>query len=299
MKEKITCVIPLGEKRKLYSLDSINKQQEKINYIVERGDNPSRNRNKGATKSKTPLIAFINAHSILPSDWSKKVSKFFEKHKEIDIVGGPQLTPQNQNFFGRATGYALSSRFGSAEVSSRYSPNKLIYDANERYLTTANLICRAEVLKSVNFDENIYPGEDPKFIFDCKKKGLKVAYSPDIFVYHIRRSNSKEFMRQIFNYGFKRPYKENIFQTLKNPSFLVPSIFLIYLALFGLLSTINLIFMAPLALYIFLLIVFSIYSALKNKEIISISILPIIFFMIHVSYGLGFIYGTLRRIFYG
>ena len=71
MKEKITVVVPLGQGRNLEVLESLENQEEKVKIIIERGSNPSANRNQGAKKTKTEIIAFVNAHSILPKDWAK------------------------------------------------------------------------------------------------------------------------------------------------------------------------------------------------------------------------------------
>ena len=290
----IDIIIPIAPNKTLEAEKSL-KSQKDVNIIVEKGTNPPRNRNRGIAKSKSPLIAFINAHTILPKDWHKKVSAFFKKHPEIDIAGGPQLNYQKESFFGKASGHALSSIFGAAEASVRYKTRKTILDANEKYLTSANLICRKEVFDKIKFDESIYPGEDPKFVSDSKKAGFKVAYSPDIPVFHLRRKNTKDLSKQIFNYGITRPQKESLSQTLKKPLFIVPALFIIYLSIFPILAIIHPIFILPILLYILLSIFFSLYESSKNNNLSSFPILPFIFFTIHLMYGIGFIYGTLQK----
>lgn len=295
MKPEISIIIPIGPGRKMEALESLKRQKIPIEIIVEKGKNPSANRNNGIKKAKAPLIAFINAHSILPEDWAIKVVNFFNSHPDIDVVGGPQLNHPREGRIGKVSGYALSSLFGSAEASMRYAPKKFIQDADERFLTSANLICRSKVAKKIKFNESLYPGEDPKFIEDSKKAGFRVAYDPKIFIFHRRRETIADFAKQIFGYGLTRPKKESLMQTAKHPSFLVPPFFTLYLALFSILSLWNSIFIIPLALYLALLIIFSVYEAIKNKDISSMFILPFIFFVIHISYGLGFIHGLLTR----
>jgi len=292
----ISVIIPLGPRRELYALDSLKKQKEKVKIIVERGDNPSRNRNKGIRKAKTDLIAFINAHTILPDDWSERVSNFFEKHPNIDVVGGPQLTLKEQEYFGKVSGYALSSLFGSAEVSKRYTPKKLDLNANEKSVTSANLICRSSVLKKLKFDESLYPGEDPKFISECKEKGFRIAYSPSITVFHKRRSNARDLFFQIFNYGRARAKKESLFRTLKEgPLFIAPSLFIVYLSVLPFLVKIQPGILFPLFLYLSFMMFFSFYEGIKNRDSLSVLILPFLFFLIHSSYGAGFIFGKLEK----
>lgn len=293
MKSQLTIIIPAGNDTKVEAIKNIDVKHMSI--IIERGKNPSKNRNNGIKKAKTPLIAFINAHTLLDESWFKEVIKFFKTHPEIDIVGGPQLNHPCEEFFARSSGYALSSYFGAAEASVRYKQTRLNLNASESILTAANLICRRKVFKKIKFDETLYPGEDPKFIEDSRKAGFKVAYSPEIVVYNLRRQNLGLLFKQIFYYGITRPQRKSIFKIMKKPYFLVPSLFLLYILFLPSLFIINKMFIFPLYAYISLNILFSFYESIKNKHLLSLFILPFLFFVIHISYGLGFITGLIKR----
>jgi len=115
-KKDISVVVPLGYNREVLAEEGLKKN--KVSFFIEKGQNPSSNRNRGWKKAKTPLIGFINAHTILTNSWAKEVKKFFSKYPKVDIVGGPQLTQKNENFFARASGYALSSIFGTANLNN-------------------------------------------------------------------------------------------------------------------------------------------------------------------------------------
>lgn len=294
MKEKITAVVPKGKNRNFEGLSSL--KENNIPFILEEGPNPSKNRNIGAKKVNSEYTAFINAHTIIPSGWKEKVVLFFHKHPKIDIVGGPQLTASTESRMGTITGYALSSIFGAASSSNRYSGKKIILNANEKHITSANLVCKSSVLEKLEFDESLYPGEDPKFISDAKSFGFNIAFSPEIYVYHKRRPTISEFSRQIFNYGSVRPQKETLLQSLKHLTFTVPAFFVIYLSLFSILSIVHSIFLAPLILYTVLLLSFSFYEGIRNSDFLAIFVLPFIFFTIHIVYGLGFIHGIYKSI---
>lgn len=292
---KITVIIPIGPDRKMEALGSLNNQQIPVEIIVKKGTNPSKNRNDGASEAKTQLIAFMDAHSTAPSDWSRKVIEFFNKNPSVDLIGGPQLNPPEETYIGKVSGYALGSLFGSSTSSSRYKSKKPNFNANEQFVTSANLICRKKVTQNVKFDENLYPGEDPKFIYESKKNGFKLAYIPSIFLYHRRRSTTGDLARQVFKYGYVRPKKESITETLVKPSFMAPSLFLIYLVLFPILTLLSYLTVIPLILYLILSLYFSLTASIMNKNLIAFFILPFIFFLIHVSYGLGFIYGLIKK----
>ena len=281
---KISLVIPIGPNYKLSSLDSIKKQGENVVLLVEEGTHPSKNRNNGIKKAKTEFIAFINSHTILSENWYQKVNNFFINHPQIDIVGGPQLNPVNDNFFAKLSGYALSSFFGSANMSYRYKPNIIDLNANETQITSANLICKKKVFKKVLFDENIYPGEDPKFITDAKAAGFKVAYSPDIIVFNQRRNNALDLIKQIFKYGFYRPKQHGLCSLLKKPVFFAPSCFVLYiiLCLLGSLFGFYWLFL-PLILYLIFAIIFGFYESIKHRSFFAVFLLPFAFLTILIQ----------------
>lgn len=291
----ITIIVPLAPGRAVEGIESIKKQGGKIEVITEFGANTSRNRNRGAKKSKSELVAFINGHTILADNWLNAVDAFFKENPKVDIVGGPQMTGKDEGFFARISGIALGSFFGTASATARYVAKKANLNAGEFELTSANLICKKTVFRKVQFDEDIYPGEDPKFITDAKKAGFKVAYSPDIIVYNKRRSDFKSLIRQIFTYGEVRPQKEGFFETMHHPVFFMPSLFDIYLVSLPLLYAVSNMLFIPLYVYLLLDAVFSAYEGIRNRSLAAVFVLPFIFLGIHISYGLGFIYGYISR----
>lgn len=288
---KLSVVIPLDPTKKSANLKNLRGPE--IEVIVVRGNNPSKNRNIGARKAKAPIIAFINAHTIVLNNWAKEIDCFFKEHPSVDIVGGPQLNDPNETAIARASGYALQSFFGAAAVRNRYGGKKLKLDASETDVTSANLALRKRVFKKVKFDETIYPGEDPKFISDSKAAGFKIAYSPKIKVYNQRRASLRALFKQIFNYGKVRPLKEKLSTTLRMPYFFAPSLFVIYL--FSLLFYHSVIFSVPLFAYLVLNIIFSVGESAKNKDPICIVLIPLAFVTIHISYGLGFLWGLILK----
>jgi len=302
MKFSIVVTFPLGKKAEvLESIKKLDYPRKEIEILALPGPgSPSIYRNKGGEKGKGEIIALIDDDAVVKKDLLKNAAKFFKKHKDIDIVGGPQLTPFDDRGFARISGYALSSRFGAWKTANRYDGKKLNLNADETMLTSANLFCRKKVMKKVKFDEKLWPGEDPKFIDEAKKKGFKVAYSPDLIVYHRRRPTIKSLAKQIFKYGRVGPLREKFSETLEKPSFLVPSIFVLYLLSLLVFIVIKIpylnVLLIPGILYLSLDLAFSAYESIKNGDMAALFLLPFIFPLIHVSYGAGRIYGYLRVI---
>ncbi|MCL5018325.1 MAG: glycosyltransferase [Candidatus Pacearchaeota archaeon] len=297
-------------------LESINKMDYPKNYEIlclPGPGSPSIYRNKGADIGKGEIIAFIDDDAMVHKDLLKNAEKFFNEHSDIDIVGGPQLTPLAEEGFARISGYSLASKFGGWSTSNRYGIKKLNLNADDTYLTTAIMFCRKKVFEKVRFDENLFPGEDSKFVIEAKKAGFKVAYSPDMIVYHKRRPTLKKFVKQIFNYGKVAQTRLSFFDIFKQPFFFIPSLFLIYSIelffiavmkpsifanFFGILFgdfKFSAIIFAPLLLYISLNLLFSSYESIKNKDARGIFFLPFIFTILHLSYGAGLIWGFMIK----
>ena len=295
-KKNISVVVPLGYNREILAEESLKKN--KVSFFIEIGQNPSANRNRGWEKAKTPLIGFINAHTVLTDNWAEEVKKFFSKYPNIDIVGGPQLTKEDENLFARASGYALSSFFGTVNLRSRYRSGKINLQATEKEITLANLVCKRSVFKNLRFDEKLYPGEDIKFIHEAENSGFRIAYDPDIKVYNARRKRVRGFygiVKQMFNYGRVRPRLNGLKSIAKKPVFIIPTLFLLYIFFLPLLITINKFSLSLLISYIILNLSFSFYEGIKNNEIKTIPIILIVFPIIHISYGIGFLYGFITN----
>jgi len=304
---KFSLIIPLAPGRNAEIIDSIKKSdypKKDYEIIVKEGLNPSNNRNNGAKEAKGKFIAFLDDDAVIDENLFKNAEIFFKEHPEIDIVGGAQLTPEWQKGFAKISGYALSSKFGAWKMGRRYSLKKMNLHADETMLTSANLFCKKKVMDKIQFNPNLFPGEDPQFINDAKKVGFKVAYSPELILYHKRRETVGALIKQIASYGRTRTKKESFLETLKMPFFLMPSLFciyLIFLLIFNLLFILEIVssnfqlICIPFVLYLGFNLLFSVYESFKHKDLRGIIFLPFIFFLIHISYGIGMLEGYFKK----
>lgn len=295
---KFSLIIPVAPWREAEILKSINNldyPKKKFEVIVEKGKNPSENRNNGIKKSSGEILVFLDDDATIEKSYLNKIENFFKEHKEIDIAGGPQLTPDEDNFFARISGIVLTSNFGAFKVSKRYKKTKLVLDVDETFLTSANLCIKKEVFNKINgFDVSLYPGEDPELLSRAKKEGLKLAYSPEIIIYHRRRANFSSFCKQIFKYGFVRPKKNKI--SKGTPLlFAIPMFFALYFIFLPLLTLISFLFFIPFFAYVFLALIFSLYDSITNKTLVGFFILPFLYLFTHLSYGIGMIAGYFNR----
>jgi GT2 family glycosyltransferase len=300
-KKRFSIIIPLGEKRSAEVLKYIEKlkyRKDRFEVLIERGKNPSANRNKAIKKAKGEYLVFLNGHSILKPDFLKQIDNFLKKYERVDIVGGPQLTYKTGKFFEKLSGIVLTSGFGAFKVKNRYvakNKDKILFNVNENFLTSANLCVKKDVFKKIGyFNEKLWPGEDPEFIFRARKNRLNTAYNPNMVVFHRRRPNFPLFCKQMFKYGVTRPRKNKI---SKNTPiiFLIPMLFAIYFMFIPMLSVITTLFILPFIAYVILALLFSISDSVRGKTLIGLFVLPFLYLFLHLSYGLGMLVGYIKR----
>jgi GT2 family glycosyltransferase len=294
---KFSIIVPVAPNRNAEIIECIKRQnypKNKFEIIVEKGLNPSENRNKGIEKATGDLVVFLDDDAYIMEDYLAKLDNFLKEFPEVDIVGGPQLTPKGEGFFAKTSGIVFSSVFGTFNVRKRYSKSRLSFNAKEDILTSANLCSKRKIFKKIaGFDTRLFPGEDPEFIYRAKKNGLKIAYSPEMIIYHKRRPNFTGFFKQNFMYGVTRPRKNRI--AGNTPLFfLTPMIFTIYILFLPLMILLHKFLIIPLAIYILLALIFAIYDSIKEKYIKGICLVPFLYLMIHISYGLGTIAGYMN-----
>ncbi len=292
----VIALAPWRDAEILSSIKNLDYPKRKFEVIIKKGLNVSDNRNNGALEANGQFIVFLDDDGVIEKDFLRKVDSFFKKYPKVDILGGPQLTPHDDSFFGKVSGYALGSRFATGQMFRRYTKAPLNLEANSNYTSGANLTCKKKVFEKIKFDRTFYPGDDTNFVNLAKINKLNIAYSPEIFIYHRRRPTVKSLIKQIFDYGCVRSSERISEEIFNNPSFIVPSAFLLYILILPPLSLISLLFILPLIIYILSDIVFSVYAGIKNKNLSSIPLLLLIFFIIHLSYGAGFIKGLISRI---
>ncbi|HLC58162.1 MAG TPA: glycosyltransferase [Candidatus Nanoarchaeia archaeon] len=300
---KFSIVIALAPDRGaevLKSLENVDYDKKKMEIIIKKGLNPSENRNNGVRDARGEIIAFIDDDAVVDKHIFTNADEFFNKHPETDMVGGPQLTPEDDGFFAKTSGLVLQNYFGTSGMSYRYKQGKEMLDADETYLTSANcFIKRESFLKTTGFSPLLFPGEDPEFFTRIKKEGLRLAYSPELVVYHRRRANLKGFLRQFYKYGKVRCLKERLNKERVNFIFLAPMFFVFYIFAGGLLGLIvHNLFLMPILLYLLIDFIVSLWVGLNNG-VHRIPLLFVLFFLLHVSYGLGMIGYFLNKAFKG
>ena len=119
------------------------------------------------------------------------------------------------------------------------------------------------------------------------KSDISILEALEYNVFQIQSRPKKTFMSFIIN-----RIKEKI-KSIFSLRHLVPAIFVLTLILLAVIAIFQKIFWPILffgGIYLFMNITFSIYESIKNQSK-SLILLPVIYFIMHLSYGIGFLAG--------
>ena len=243
--------------------------------------------NKALNIANGDIIIRVDGHSILEPDFIKNSIRILDE-TNASCVGGPTKHYSN-TIIGNNISIAQCSLFGAGGASFRTGISK------GKYVNTLafGAYKRAEFLKVGAYDEELIRNQDEELNYRIVKNGGKIWIDPSIkSIYYVRNSILKLFT-QYFYYGF---YKVRVVQKIKSIfslRHLVPAIFVLTLILLAVIAIFQKIFWPILffgGIYLFMNITFSIYESIKNQSK-SLILLPVIYFIMHLSYGIGFLAG--------
>ena len=186
---------------------------------------------------------------------------------------------------------AQSSFFGVGGVSFRKKVEK-----GEYVDTVAFGAYKREVFNQLGgYDEELVRNQDDEFSFRMIQNDMKIWLDPSIKSTYTQRNSFMGLFKQYFQYGFYKPRVMQKRRGIASWRHVVPGLFVLTL-LFGLhifLFTGNTIPILSLCLpYLSFIIFATIFGLIKMpSNFISVLMLPVTFFILHISYGLGFLMG--------
>lgn len=270
----------------------VNEYNEKYGN-VQLVDNPGLSApigmNLGIKKSKADIIIIFGAHAYADKDFIKNNVEKFAISDEIGCVGGPIITI-NDDVMGNAIAKVMSSPFGVGNALFRYATKETYVD------TVAFGAYKKSVFDKVGlFDEELVRNQDDELNYRVVEGGYKILLSPSIKSYYYGRSSLKKLWRQYYQYGF---WKVRVLQKHGKPAsirhlvpitFVLTNILGIVLGMFF--KPILILWLCEVALYAVCDMIFTVkLSGNDGKLLVRI---PMLFPILHYSYGLGFLQGLM------
>jgi len=244
--------------------------------------------NLGVASASNDLLIWCGAHAIYDSDYVKNSVATLLGEQAASSVGGV-ISPIANSRVGKAIAIATTSKFGIGNAKYRYASTRQLVDT-----VFGGCFYRANVLKVGGFNEQWIRNQDSEFNHRLRTQIGPIILEPSIRCQYYCRETLRELSSQYFSYGFWR------FNTLlAHPSSFTyrqaaPVALCAGLALsFVLLASgWSIGFMLP-AVYVSACLTVSFFETLKSRRMIHLVLLPVIFFTLHVSWGLGFIWNSL------
>ena len=248
------------------------------------------------------IIIRADAHSIYPKDYILKCWQSI-----FDAGSGNAGSIQKSvgtNFFTKIIADVMNSGYAMGGVSYRKIKND-INNQSVKYIDsdTAYLGCwkTSDLIELRGFNEQFQINEDYELNIRLRKKGKKVIVVSNLIVEYFVRGSLIGLIKQFFRYGLWKTKTLSVHPESLKLRQLVPVIFVSFLLSFvisnlfipsNFLVFFNLFFgLISLLWLLFILLIWS-----KSSSLFSIFLIPFIVLSMHVSWGLGFLYGLFKWI---
>ena len=245
--------------------------------------------NVGLREARGEIIVRVDAHTIVAPDYVSTCVRHLQQGR-ADNVGG-LMRPVGESYIGRAIALAMKSPFG-------VGPGKFHYSEKEEYVDTVYLgaYYRSTLLKLGGYDTNLLFAEDDELNFRLQKTGGRVLLVPEIHSVYYCRSSLRGLSLQYFNYGRSKVRTMIKHRGLASYRHFVPVAFTG--AIMG--GALGSLFCLPVRVAWLLVIgAYGLVNGLFSLRIAAhdgwrcLPILPVVFFNIHLGYGLGFLVGCI------
>lgn len=251
--------------------------------------------NKAIHEAKGEYIIRMDAHSEYPNNY---ISELIKYHKELnaDNVGGAwDILPGGNTLIAEAIAIATASPFGVGNALYRIKNNKTTET------DTVPFGCyKKETFDKIGvFDTDLKRNQDDEFNARLIQSGGKIFLIPSIRIKYKARPDIPKIAKMFYQYAI---YKPLVNKKLKHPATIrqfIPPLFVLYLLLLIAVSLFMnqfiLFALIPGMIYLTGNIFFSIKESITNNKLKVLPLLPLIFFIVHLSYGAGYLIGLIKH----
>lgn len=268
------------------------KSHQNIRFIENTKKIQSVAFNIGIKNSTAPYIIRLDAHAEYDSEYIYLCIKNLKDDKKRGNVGGRcNILPFNQSIWAQTNAILNHSRFGIGGAAFRVS--------NEAHNTDSvpfGAFPRKVIDQIGGMREDLPRGEDNEYNSRIRKAGYKIFFDPNIISSYFARPTLGASCKQMYANGNSIGYLYYIDREAIGIRHLVPLLFVVS-GLFSIIisvlwSPFCYVFCGGLALY---LIADAIASIMGAKDNVKCTLpLFILFFCVHVSYGIGTIAGLIK-----
>lgn len=268
------------------------KSHQNIRFIENKKKIQSVAFNIGLKKSTAPYIIRLDAHAEYDSKYiSLCIENLKQDEKRGNVGGRCNILPFNQSVWAQTNAILNHSRFGIGGAAFRVSK-----EAHNTDSVPFGAFPRKIIEKIGGMREDLPRGEDNEYNSRIRKAGYKIFFDPNIISSYFARPTLGASCKQMYANGNSIGYLYYIDREAIGIRHLVPLLFVVS-GLFSIIisvlwSPFCYVFCGGLALY---LIADAIASIMGAKDNVKCTLpLFILFFCVHVSYGMGTIAGLIK-----
>ncbi len=248
--------------------------------------------NAALAQARGEIIVRVDGHCEIAPDYVRRCVDHL-LHDGVDGVGGP-LETIGDTSLAKAIATAMSSPFGVGGSAFRTVRNKTMLADTVAFPAYT----RSIMDKAGGFDEELVRNQDDEYNYRLRKLGAKILLAADVQARYYSRTSLRSLWRQYFQYGY---WKVRVLQ--KHPRQMQPRQFVPPLFVAALLFTLLLLPFSPITgcvlglaisgSYLVVNLAASVMAARQAKWRL-LPYLPVIFTVLHLSYGLGFLTGLVN-----
>ena len=248
--------------------------------------------NTALRQARGGVIIRVDGHCVIAPDYVRLCVEYIQMGK-IDAVGGV-MKSVGETDVAQAIALGMSSRFGVGNsVFRTLSSKTMLVDTVPFPAYTREIIERAGL-----YDEELVRNQDDEYNYRIRKIGGKIMLAADIHSLYFSRTSLKQLWKQFFQYGYwkVRVLQKHIFQMRLRqfiPPVFVSSLLFSLITLFFPASPFLLFALFIPLLYLFINVAIS-FSIARKHGMKFLKKMPLIFFVMHIGYGLGFMIGLIK-----
>ena len=245
--------------------------------------------NVGIKAARGECILKVDCHSHITDNFIENNVKIIEEGE--DVCGGPRPNIiENADNFSKTLLLVEENMFGSGIADYRKKTTKKYVSSVFQGMYKKSIFDKIGLL-----DEKVGRVEDNELHYRIRKNGYKIRYSNDILSYQYTRPTLKRMLKQKYSNGYWIGKVSHIYPKAFSIFHFVPLAFVLAIIFSLCMIPITSIFIILLSsVYFLFTILITIMTIINNKFNVTILLMPIILFLIHVYYGVGTLVGLIK-----
>jgi GT2 family glycosyltransferase len=257
-----------------------------IRYFFKTNSGPGLSRNYGFERAAGRYGIFLDSDCLLPPAYFETVVRELAE-KPTDAFGGPDRAHEGFSPLQKAISYSMTSFLTTGGIRGG---RKSVETFHPR---SFNMGYSREVFRRTGGFSGMRFGEDIDMSIRIMKEGFSTRLIPEAFVYHKRRTNLRQFFKQVYNSGMARIELHRRHPRSLRAVHLAPALLVAGLPLLVLCSVwLSGWFLMPLLLHWLLLLA----DATRRCQNFSTGVLAVMTSYCQLlGYGSGFLHGAWKR----